>query len=967
MKSKIFSLHLLLACCFLQKANAQETTYQTSTNWQTLRPGEDYKTDAVLFKLLPEYREAFAQHPETAAALRPDDPVLQKICAAQGDFSAKKLFPHHPARAAGKGVDLSLMGELQFAETVNVPKLCRLLMSTGRFEYVEPYFLFRTGGGVAENKSGSNLKLPPDFMPFTPNDSLVAQQWHLSKIHAFEAWDVEQGDTNVCIGIVDTGTDPQHPDLKGNIAYNFADPVNGLDDDGNGYVDDYLGWDLFHNDNGPHPADPHGTGTGGIAGATTNNVTGLAAPGFKCRILPVKCSSDDPNDGNISAGVLGMVYAADRGCKVINCSWGGGASSVAYDDIIKYVTLEKDALVVSVAGNSNNSIPFAPASHDYALSVAATNNLDNKQSFSNFNHLVDISAPSIIWATWDNSGYLSTFWGTSASAPLVAGAAALVRSHFPDFTALQTAERLRITADDISALNPSYPEQLGKGRLNMYRALTDPPSPAVRLREAVFTDGNDNILVAGDTVRMSGLFINYLADATNLTVTLSSPSPHIAFIEDTFSQNLLATLDTATNEAQPFVFVISPDAPDEIELQLRLGFQADIGYVDWQWQHIQVNMNSADIFNGTVGTTVGSTGRFGYRKFYGDALGVLYSGNDVVDAAGALMLATKTPTTKVSDAALLSWGGTSTHFSNDFKIVERIHGVPAGATPADTELACAFNDSTSATNQLGMSVRQRFFGWTGDNFLITEFEITNQSGNTYDPFYVGLWGEGDTHYWLVNRAERDSALRLGYIYATVPGNPYIGFQLLNDLPFNLYVYEDPPMAGVNVFDNFSTDEKYTTLSTSRTAGGFGDADGSDVGMVVSAAPFVFAPGETVRMAFALLVADSLEALRNAAMQAQMRYESLVATEEPSAAGSQSKLKIYPNPARDRIWIETSGLATARNATVEVYDLSGKTVSRHLPTSEGNLLNVDTSDLPAGMYLLRLRTEAGVRTGKFVKQ
>ncbi|MEZ4960682.1 MAG: S8 family serine peptidase [Saprospiraceae bacterium] len=947
--------HLLISLLLISTAAIGQK--QLSFNYQ---PGT-YMPGRVIFKLLPETRPALAMEGGQPKSYRLTDGALQKICAAQGPYSVKALFSQHWGRVAGK-VDLSLIGELEFAETTNVPALCRQLMATGQFEYVEPRMIYKTAGDPQANWADMlpSLALPP----FTPNDPMVGQQWHLEKIKAFDAWDIEQGDTSVLIAIVDTGVDYNHPDLAGNIAVNYAEiPNNGLDDDGNEKIDDYLGWDFYYEDNDPKPGGWHGTAVAGDAAAVTNNGIGLAAPGFKSRILAVKCSSDDFNDKNILYGDLGIVYAADRGCKIINCSFGGPGSYSNYmNEIVKYATL-KDAIVISSAANENSQIPYYPASAEFTLGVAATDMMDAKTSYSNFNHFLDISAPGSIPAAMPNGSYSNTLVGTSFSAPLIAGAAAILLAHNPSFTGMQLGERLRVSADNIDAENPDYIEQLGKGRLNMYRALTEETSPAVRFVGPLFTDGNDDVFMPGDTVRLSGTFINYLADAANLTVTLSTPNTDVIFLDSSFSIGSLSTLSEVDNENQPFQFVIGENIPLDTDLRLRLNFQAT-GYDDWQWVGINTNRTFIDINNGIIATTITSEGRIGANAAL-EGLLFKYLPSDQILGVFALMLGDSP--SRVSDAAMKDWNLASP-LSNDFKIVEPVR--PATLPLADIDLFCTYNDSTAvpASAIMDLFVRQHTYAWTGDHFIIVEYEVTNNSTNEYNTFHAGLWGDIDVYPDATNnRAEQDTNLQLGYVYQALQPNPYMGIQVLGQSPFNQYVLQySSTYGGVNILDNFSTAEKYKTLTESRPTGGFEDADGGDVLLVVSSGPYQLAPGATIKVAFALLAADSLEGLRSAAQDALLRYEDFTGTETPSVATAE-QLKIYPNPAGDMIWIATSEMETGRNLDLEVYDLSGKMISRISPTAAGGLVTVGTGQLPAGMYLLRLRTAAGVRTGKFIKQ
>ena len=158
------------------------------------------------------------------------------------------------------------------------------------------------------------VNLPLDI-PSDPMASPVSgQQEHLGQIKAYDAWDVEKGDTTMVIGLVDTGVNYNHPDLKDNIALNYADPVNGIDDDHDGYVDNFLGWDMADNDNDPITGtNGHGSSVAGMSSASTNNALGVAGTGFKTKFLEIKAFSNDTK--TMVNEYQGVVYAATTGVK----------------------------------------------------------------------------------------------------------------------------------------------------------------------------------------------------------------------------------------------------------------------------------------------------------------------------------------------------------------------------------------------------------------------------------------------------------------------------------------------------------------------------------------------------------------------------------------------------------------------------------------------------------------------------
>ncbi len=331
--------------------------------------------------------------------------------------------------------------------------------------------------------------IEPDYVyeaDFTPNDPSVGIQWFLNKISAYTAWDISQGDTTVLIGMVDTGSDLDHPDLAANIKINWAEnPTNGIDDDNNGYTDDWRGWDFAgaHYQTLSEDSDPniygsncdHGSHTSGCASEIANNSLGGAGIGFKCKLLICKHGADDDYTGSGGTSYLyhtdyGIMYAYQNGAKVINCSFGGTNSSGFTQTIIN-AAWANGTIVVASAGNDGINVARYPASYTNVISVAATNSSDIKASWSNYHSTVDICAPgtSIYSTLWNNT--YTYYEGTSMSSPIVAGTVALIWSKFPSYTATEVVNKLLAGVDNIYNVNPSYQGLLGSGRVNAYKCV----------------------------------------------------------------------------------------------------------------------------------------------------------------------------------------------------------------------------------------------------------------------------------------------------------------------------------------------------------------------------------------------------------------------------------------------------------------------------------------------------------------
>jgi len=314
----------------------------------------------------------------------------------------------------------------------------------------------------------------PDHVlrPMSSNDTFVGLQWGLNNtgqdirgvngtpdvdIDAFEAWSTTTGDPNLVIAVIDSGVQWSHPDLDSNIWSNPGEIAgNGIDDDGNGYVDDIRGWDFYDNDNDPDDADGHGTHVAGTIAAESNNSQGTAGVVWQAQIMPLRFIG--PFGGSTSDAIAAIDYAVAAGCKLSNNSWGGGGFNSALQNAISSADAAGH-LFVAAAGNdgrNTDSQPAYPASYnnDNIISVANITNTGALSGTSNYGaNTVDIGAPGTdIASLYSGSSYV---WlsGTSMASPHVAGVAAMLWSVDSGLTHDEVKAAILSSATPLASMN----------------------------------------------------------------------------------------------------------------------------------------------------------------------------------------------------------------------------------------------------------------------------------------------------------------------------------------------------------------------------------------------------------------------------------------------------------------------------------------------------------------------------------
>jgi subtilisin family serine protease len=277
-----------------------------------------------------------------------------------------------------------------------------------------------------------------------PTDPYYGYEWHLPKINAPSAWDVTTGISAVTIAILDSGVDVSHPDLAPLMV---------------------PGWNYFDNNANITDVNGHGTAVAGTAAAAANNGTGIAGVAWNCRLMPLRVS-DTNGYGNISAMASALTWAADHGARVANLSFSGVAKLPTVISAAQYFQA-KGGVVTASAGNAGTFDPSP--TNPYFLVVSATDANDVLASWSNTGSNIDLSAPGVNIMTTAEGGSYGSGSGTSFSAPIVAGAAALAISANPTLPGTQIQSILKQTADDLGSTG--WDTSYGAGRLNVGNAV----------------------------------------------------------------------------------------------------------------------------------------------------------------------------------------------------------------------------------------------------------------------------------------------------------------------------------------------------------------------------------------------------------------------------------------------------------------------------------------------------------------
>jgi len=894
---------------------------------------KDFLPDVIIVKFRKGSTAAQIRSVSSATSLRSLNIKASELNINQlFKNSVKAISSEAVQRMAIKDtVGMDRIYELRFSSKQGIEKIINELLKNPNIEYAEPSYVH--------------------FVSYTPNDPLFSGfQNQLKQVRAEQSWDLIRNSSSTIIAIVDSGTDMDHADLKANIIFPGIDLV-GLSGS-NPQVD--------NNPDVSSDSTDHGVSVSGIASAVSDNGLGIASIAFNAKLMIVKTCADN-NATIIYKGYEGIKYAADNGAHIINCSFSGPNGSAFGQDIVNYA-IAKGSLIVACAGNSNSAAPEYPAAYAGVLAVSAVDLNDKKNDFSSYGSHISISAPGVVYSSKNGNkfGWVS---GTSFSTPMVSSAAALVRSRFPEFDMSQVAEQLKVSSDNIDQFNPGLAGQLGHGRLNVFRALTE-TLPSIKYQKITLNDKGNGSIPAGDTLTIFVDIKNFLSPASGLTIKLLTTNPNVQIINQQYLLSNIGTKELKTMIG-PFRVYVRSGTPDNELVNFSLNYTAGSTYQSTEQFQVRVARDFMNINVNQISSTISSNGRIGYADSEGKAgLGFNYKSESLLVEA-SLMIG--------NSASAVSNNARSGFGTADENFVKKIRVFKDQDTKAAFLGRSEFDDSGNP-NRLNLHVSHSQTAYAtapDDKYIISEYEIRNEGLTVLKGVYAGIFTDWDVDVIGRDVTKYDAANRLAYVYGRHGITSYAGVKLLSSTGQAVYyplanqVQADPVFAD----GEFSISEKYQTLSAGIKNTGLGEnaPDGYDILLVSGYGPFTIPVNGIVKIAFALIGGDSLTDLQASAIAAQKKYDELNKTESSAAADGFVLRQNFPNPGLDQTIIDFS-LSRAGLTNLTLYNTAGQPVReliRDNLTIGSYRINVDLSDLQSGVYLYKIQFEGREKTLKLL--
>ncbi|TKJ37552.1 hypothetical protein CEE37_13630 [candidate division LCP-89 bacterium B3_LCP] len=884
-------------------------------------------------------------------------------------YAVAKVQPALRIRLNSDPNGLNRVIRIDLQQSADVVKLIDALRNFPSAEYAVPAPVRRIFNSLGKSTGRNILDVP--------GDPLYPEQWFFPVMQTLSAWDLTHGLSSVVVAIVDNGTDWTHPDMAANIWTNSGEiGGNGIDDDGNGYIDDTRGWDFQDEDNNPMPEDPgggpdyHGTHTAGLVSAVMNNGRGVVGMAPSCSLMPIRAGFGSYI--STSGGLEGILYAANNGADVISLSWGGSGSNSYEQDIINEA-LVLGLVVVAAAGNEGVSSAHYPAAYDGVLAVAATDPSDHIWSSSNYGSWISVCAPgvSILSLIPDGYGLAS---GTSMATPLTAGVAALVKSHHPTWTGDQIYSQIMYTADDITAKNPLFAGMLGTGRVNAFRAVAE-TAPGVLISGMSFTEiggDGDGRLDPGEAATLEFSLTNMGEATSNVQVELSCNDPYVQINQSSWDFSQFGAGQTVTNSSNLFEIQVLGGASPNSDVDLIITVDTENFYNASLNSPLWIDPAFGDHNVGNVTFTVTEFGAFGYYDYVHSeqkGSGFRYpSESSNALYLGALMAGVSPD--KVSDCAY----GTSYPYRYDWETTTDGELSILPGSLADQEGTAIYQDTRPpSSEQVGLKITQQTFGWDqapDSDFTIISFSLENVSGSDLSDLYVGLYMDWDLINYDENEADWDGALQLGYQYnnpVTAPNTRYYGTCLLSGDLASYRVIDNIALYGGS--PSLMTDaDKYEYMSAGMVQ--TGSVAPSDQAMVLSVGPLSLDADSSKQVVFAVLGGDNLEDLKTNAQAAQNKWNSIATLVKNPGAPSHVSFSIdsvFPRPANSSLHL-TFSVPGPGEVTFDLIDIMGRSIPVHrkiYPGAGSYSLNFPQWNGASGIYLLRGNSNYGSAITKII--
>lgn len=851
---------------------------------------------------------------------------------------------------------------IKYSSNMNPEELSALILRDygHMFEWVEPEYVYEL-----------------DY--YIPNDPTMNAQWHIWKVMAPEAWGISKGDTNVIIAIVDSGSDLDHPDLQANTWINWAEyPPNGMDSDGNGFIDDWIGWDFGGTSTAGPDNDPqiygsncdHGSHVAGCASQVTDNGVHGAGVGFNCKLMISKHGRDDDFSGAGGSSLIyfsndGLFYGYQNGAKVINCSFGSTTFSGFTQTIIENAWNAGTIVVASAGNQSSNSVRY-PASYNLSVSVAASNQNDVKAGFSNWHTTVDVIAPgqSILSTLWNDT--YASLSGTSMSAPITSGIVGLIWSQNPNWTPQQVVDRLKMSIDSIYQIpgNAPYIGLLGTGRVNALKALTDDPIFAITSvshNDSIFGN-NDGVYDIGEIIPVKLDLKNTWLGRNDVSIRLETDDPDVEIVVDsvylgnvsefgTVSTNFNNTFQVRAKETCPFDKVVTfrmiPSSSSRVsysESSFSITFRQGFAIHDANFLKLALTKD------GAVGKKT---------EPYGSGLQL---GSSTVNHIyeGGLMIGINE--NQVSD--VVRRGSTPANVSDTDFVALKTYSITTPGVSATQDGIGGFNDDGAGSSKIGVTVDAYSYASSlsgNENFIILNYKISNTSGAALNNVHAGIYMMFNPNgAFSANMTDFNAGSKIAYTFNNGSPDPYLGISLLSSQNLNVKI-----LPATEMFTGFTSQKKWDALSNGTNTSAMGPSPNA---FVISAGPFNLQPGEYEHVGFAVLAATNLNDLLAFNTTAQNFYSSVSVNMISEIIPERFDVsQNYPNPFNPVTTIKFS-VPQQDHIKMRVFDALGREVAVLLNESftPGEYeVRFDGSILSSGVYYYRFESTGLVTTKKML--